>query len=385
MMVQQPWGGHSTGSSVPEVPPPPPRKETIRVAFHHQEGLLSLTIINFLLSIVTLGIYSFWGKTAVRQHIWSSIVINDEPLEYTGTGWELFLGAIIVGLLILVPLAFVQIVASVLFTASASVAVAAQILVSILILFLVGIGTYRARRYRLSRSVWRGIRGSLAGSPVSFGTSFLLRYAMLLPTLGWAYPWLRVGLNRHMTNDMRFGQHPFHFRGSAGPLYVPFATVWISGALIVAVAAGVMWGNSDIGQLFNSESADPAESQKQLLIVLAVIFVVLPIVFVVSGLLWVVYKAAELRYFADCTTFGDLQFRLNATVWSLITLTLGNILIMLLTLGIGRPFVQRRLMRYVVERLETNGTVDIAAIQQSQQQLDSTGEGLAEAFDIDGF
>ena len=105
----------------------------------------------------------------------------------------------------------------------------------------------------------------------------------------------------------------------------------------------------------------------------------------VSGLLWVIYKAAELRYFADCTTFGDLQFRLDATVWSLITLTLGNIFIMLFTLGIGRPFVQRRLIRYVVQRLETNGTVDIAAIQQSQQQLDRSGEGLAEAFDIDGF
>ncbi len=384
-MVEQPWGTSTPGSSVPEVPPPPPRKETIRVAFHQQDGLLALTLINFFLSMVTLGIYSFWGKTAVRQHIWSSIHINDEPLEYTGTGWELFLGAIIVGLLILMPLAFLQIGASILFAASTSVAIVTQILVSVFILFLVGIGTYRARRYRLSRSVWRGIRGSLAGSPVSFGTSFLLRYAMLLPTLGWAYPWLRVGLNRHMTNDMRFGQHPFHFRGSAAPLYAPFATVWIAGALIVAAAVGLTWGTVDFAQLFDSDPADPLQSQQQLLYILAFVFIVLPIVFVVSGLLWVVYKAAELRYFADCTTFGDLQFRLDATVWSLITLTLGNILIMIFTLGIGRPFIQRRLMRYVVARLETNGTVDIAAIQQSQQQLDSTGEGLAEAFDIDGF
>ncbi len=384
-MVDQPWGSVPTTPSVPGVPAPAPRKETIRVAFHEQEGLLALTIINFLLSMVTLGIYSFWGKTAVRQHIWSSVHINDEPLEYTGTGWELFLGAIIVGLLILVPLAFVQIFASFLFTASAAIGVGIQIIVSIFILFLVGVGTYRARRYRLSRSVWRGIRGSLAGAPTAFGFSFLLRYAMLLPTLGWAYPWLRVGLNRHITNDMRFGQHPFHFRGSAAPLYLPFATVWIASALIIVAAAGVFWGNAELGLLFGGADGDSIQSPSQTLFILAFLIIGLPIVFVVSGLLWVVYKAAELRYFADCTTFGDLQFRLNATVGSLITLTLGNIFIMLLTLGIGKPFVHRRLIRYVVARLETNGTVDIAAIQQSQQQLDSTGEGLAEAFDIDGF
>ncbi len=384
-MAEQPWGTGSSSVSVPGVAAPPPRKETVKIAFHHQEGLLGLTIINFLLSIVTLGIYSFWGKTAIRQHIWSSIHINDEPLEYTGTGWELFLGAVIVGLLILVPLALLQIFASFLFTASSTVGVVVQIAVSVFVLFLVGIGTYRARRYRLSRSVWRGIRGSLAGSPVRFGASFLLRYAMLVPTLGWAYPWLRVGLNRHITNDMRFGQHPFHFRGSAAPLYLPFATVWIGGAVLFAVIGGLSWGTVDLELLFGDGDNDPFQSQRQGLIILGIVLIGLPIVFVISGLLWVVYKAAELRYFADCTTFGDLQFRLDATVWSLITLTLGNILIMLFTLGIGRPFVQRRLIRYVVARLETDGTVDIAAIQQSQQQLDRSGEGLAEAFDIDGF
>ncbi len=384
-MAQQPWGAAPTIPSVPGVPPPPPRKETVRIAFHQQEGLLGLTIINFLLSVVTLGIYSFWGKTAIRQHIWSSIHINEEPVEYTGTGWELFLGALIVGLLILVPLAFIQIFASFLFAASTMFATLVQILVSVFVLFLIGIGTYRARRYRLSRSVWRGIRGSLAGSPVRFGTSFLFRYAMLLPTLGWAYPWLRVGLNRHITNDMRFGQHPFHFRGSAAPLYLPFATVWIAGAVIIALLVGTTWGSVEVDLLFAGDAEDPLEAQKQGLILLGILLIGLPIFFVISGLLWVVYKAAELRYFADCTTFGDLQFQLDATVWSLIILTLGNIFIMLLTLGIGRPFVQRRLIRYVVARLETNGTVDIAAIQQSQRQLDRSGEGLAEAFDIDGF
>lgn len=71
----------------------------VKIEFQDQPGLTRLVIINFLLTIITFGIYSFWAKTEVRKHIWSSVHINDKPLEYTGRGMELFLGAIIVALL----------------------------------------------------------------------------------------------------------------------------------------------------------------------------------------------------------------------------------------------------------------------------------------------
>ena len=59
----------------------------------------------------------------------------------------------------------------------------------------------------------------------------------MIITLGWAYPWWKTSLYRLKTNDMRFGDQPFRFEGSAASLYVPFATVWIGVALIVAAAA----------------------------------------------------------------------------------------------------------------------------------------------------
>src|SRR6185437_9615849 len=67
----------------------------LRVGFDARPGLTWLLIKNFLLTIVTLGFYRFWARVRVRRYFWSSLRLADEPLEYTGTGLELFVGFLI--------------------------------------------------------------------------------------------------------------------------------------------------------------------------------------------------------------------------------------------------------------------------------------------------
>lgn len=74
------------------VPSTAPAAEAIRIDYVPRNGLLKLSIVNFLLGVVTLSVYRFWAKTNVRRHIWSCVHINGEPLEYTGRGMELFKG-----------------------------------------------------------------------------------------------------------------------------------------------------------------------------------------------------------------------------------------------------------------------------------------------------
>lgn len=51
-----------------------------------------LWLKKIILSILTLGIYSFWGKTYLRKYVVHSFQIDRDRLEYIGTGKELFLG-----------------------------------------------------------------------------------------------------------------------------------------------------------------------------------------------------------------------------------------------------------------------------------------------------
>lgn len=131
---------------------------------HPPGGFLGLSLLNGLLRILTLGAYHFWGKTEVRQRIWSAVRIDGEPLEYRGTGAELFRGFVIVFLVVLLPLALLALVPILLWGVSIFGNVLVQLGLGVAAVLLGGLGLYRARRYRLSRTRWRGIRGGLSGS-----------------------------------------------------------------------------------------------------------------------------------------------------------------------------------------------------------------------------
>jgi uncharacterized membrane protein YjgN (DUF898 family) len=66
------------------------------VAFDGRRGpLFRLVLKNIVLTVLTLGIYRFWAKRAVRHWFWRHVSIAEERLEYTGKGTELFVGFLI--------------------------------------------------------------------------------------------------------------------------------------------------------------------------------------------------------------------------------------------------------------------------------------------------
>lgn len=369
--------------------PPPRSAEQVTLQYKPKPGLGGLAIKVFLLNVVTLWIYSFWGKTNVRKHIWSCVHVMDEPLEYTGTGKELFFGFLIVTALIILPVFLIQTFAPIIFFQNIAAQIVAQVLVLIGILYLIGVGMYRARRYRLSRTIWRGIRGTLTGSAWSYAwTNFWMTFLLPL-TLFWSYPWMSMRLTSRMTNDMEFGSAPFRFSGPLGPLYVRFAIVWVLSilvmfgipALLTALGLGV-----DVTSLLDAvEGQSVPDEQTLIALYVTVIFVLVPLVILLFAISQAFYAAGEMNHFAKCTGFGNVRFEMNATTLSLIGLAIGNFLILVFTLGIGAPIVQQRLIRYFCNRMTPIGALDVASIQQSQAELDRRGEGLAEVFDIDAF
>jgi len=73
--------------------------------------LYKIFALNFLLTVCTLGIYHFWGKTRKRRYITSSYILDNDRFEYTGYGSELFWGLVFSLLLLaifLLPLFWVD-------------------------------------------------------------------------------------------------------------------------------------------------------------------------------------------------------------------------------------------------------------------------------------
>ena len=110
-----------------------------------------------VLLMCTLGIYRFWLTTDIRRFLWANTELAGESFEYTGTARELLLGFLI-AIAILVPLyaAFFLLALGIGELAS---------LIGLLALTLLGqYAVYRARRYRLTRTVYRGVRFHQSGS-----------------------------------------------------------------------------------------------------------------------------------------------------------------------------------------------------------------------------
>jgi uncharacterized membrane protein YjgN (DUF898 family) len=194
-----------------------------------------LRIKGAALLVLTLGIYRFWFATDVRRYLWSSTEIGGETLEYTGLATEL-LGGFLLAIAIVVPLyTAIACVALELDTAERAILGIAAILVVLLGQFAL----YRARRYRLTRTVFRGVRFDQHGAAWRYAPLALLWWTFVVLTLGLAYPWAQASLQRFKMRHTGYGDLDGAFAGSGAALFLRGLPIWlvIAGPIVAAFFA----------------------------------------------------------------------------------------------------------------------------------------------------
>src|SRR5713101_2245769 len=166
-------------SSPPDVSLRPP--SPVRLRFAGDRGdYWRLMIRGAALQAITLGIYRFWLFTDMRRFLWASTEVEGETLEYTGTAVELLLG-FLMAIGILIP------VYALLFVASLEFGMLSQLSGTVAFVVLAGFGQYaiyRARRYRLTRTVFRGLRFHQGGSAVGYAVRAMLWWIQIGMRLG---------------------------------------------------------------------------------------------------------------------------------------------------------------------------------------------------------
>ena len=352
--------------------------------------IIWLVIKNFLLNIVTLGFYRFWARTNVRRYLWEKMHVFGSPLEYTGTGKELFLGFLMIILVVFLPVAVLNVLLSML--GSPMISGLFSFVIALLFFYLIGVATYRARRYRLSRTRWRSIRAGQTGKGWTYGLwQLLLNTLMLLFAL--ILPYKNLKLWQIKMQNTHLGDRFFVFdrdgaaRQTLVTLYLSYAVVAIVVVIVYAlpfVAVAMMLGL----EVFNGTMSEAQiqahvelnlQNNSGLLTMFGMVWPVSLIVFAI-GMAW--YKLKETRMLVALTSFEDLKISFDATLLSFFWLFLGNILIVLLTLGIGFPFTQVRFARFLANHTNIEGQLDLGVINQSADDDLTSGEGLAEAFDM---
>jgi len=271
-----------------------------------------LLIRGAVLLMFTLGIYRFWLATDVRRFLWSNTEIAGEPLEYTGTPLELLLGFLI-AIAILIPVyAGIFLAALDLGMIGKLSGVAGFVALAVLGQYAI----YRARRYRLTRTIYRGLRFHQGGSAWAFAFRAIAWWVVTALTFGLAYPFQVTSLERYKMRHTYYGDLAGRFEASAFPLLLRGFLMWllVIGPLAFAVvvfASTVDWvalvdvlaqGGDDM--MSKIEGGNPNLGD-------AFVFGMLmsAISLTMAALLYPAFQAVVMRWWSSGLRFGTIEMK----------------------------------------------------------------------------
>ncbi len=346
-------------------------------------NVLGLALKNAGLLLLTLTLYRFWARTAMRRRLWSRTELMGDPLEYTGTAWELLRGFLIALPTFFLPAIFFIYIAPLVFDP----VTAGWMLVGF---YLVGVplvaaARYLMRRYQLSRTRWRGIRLSLAGTAAAFAWASFGWTILQTLSLGWYTPVARMNRAKMMWENTRFGDQPFEFVDDGEPaakgLWWPFALGWF--AFPIAYTATIFLVIAIGGAMAGTGAITGEDLQTNPMLGIGIGIAVLASMLLLVLFCWAPYNAAAMNRIASLITIDGARFKLRAKTFSLFFVSLAGWVITIFSLGLLSPMAGFLQVRYVFSRLEIIGQPKFAEIGQSIVAEGRAGESLADAFDLD--
>ena len=226
----------------------------------NKPAIFKLALKTSLLTMLTLGIYRFWAKTRIRKYIWSSASGDGDRFEYTGTGLEKFLGFLVAIVILAIYLGLFQIL---LFyfglnlfiqprTEQQALAQIAALYATLLaVVPLVYFAQYRARRYKLSRTRWRGIRFGAEKAAWGYVWRSIIHSFLTFVTLGILLPRQTFYLEKYVTDRTWYGDTKFEQNGRWTDLYSAMRHLFIGLAiLIVGISVFVVLQSANLAAVF---------------------------------------------------------------------------------------------------------------------------------------
>jgi uncharacterized membrane protein YjgN (DUF898 family) len=267
----------------------------------------------------------------------------------------------------------------------------------LLIVYLASVGYYTGRRYRLSRTTWRGIRGGLDGRALVYGLHGFSSTLLLIATLGLYRPWQNVRLWRYEARHLRFGGQYASFAGRGRELFRAWGRTYlamIGGALMLLVLFLALSATLLL-PIFGIVRVQVTHGSMDL-VRAGVIYIlastaVVAVMFLAARLLWIAASNGfEFRWLecqAALTGFGTVQLRLrdDTSHADLLRLRIGNFLLSAFTLNLAWPFVAHRQLAFLCRTLEARHPETLDALAQRPGLPRPPASGLAELFDTGGF
>lgn len=291
--------------------------------------LLGIYIVNFLLLILTLGMYYPWAKAKINRYIHSETELEGKPFVYHGTGKEMFIGFLkSVGVIILL---YATIGALVMFLGFLGAALAG-LLIIVFFAMAIPYAVHGSMRYQTSRTSWNNVHWGYRGKLGVFTQKFLVGYFLTVITLGIYGAWYVQTLRKYIISNVRFGNVEFDYKGDG----MTYLLMNLKGILLTICTLGIyfFWYSKDVfNYTINNISATHAEE--------------------------------------------EIKFNSELTGGALFGHMFTNMLLIVCTLGIGFPWAIVRTLRFVYHNISINGNFNVEKLVDTESAYnDAMGEEL---------
>lgn len=358
-MTEPEWAhAPMTGRAEAEVP--------WKLRFHGRgDEYFGIWIVNLLLSIATLGIYSAWAKVRRLKYFHGATELDGARCDYHADPRRILTGRLIgLGLFTLYNLAW-------------DFSLLGGVLMLLLMIVMLPLLLRSSFRFHARNSSYRALRFGFEGDLASAYQVFLLGPLLALLSLGLAAPWAYRQIKGYQHGRSRFGVTPFSFAAPLGP-YCRVLAVVVVALVLSPIAFGLLFG------MLMPEDGASADTGAQVEgVVTAAISVA-----AVMGLLYLLlgsYVAARLQNLNwSASGLDGLTFVSQLRVSDLFRVRAINLALITLTLGLFKPWADIREARLRVEAIGLSGEGDLGRhIQGLSQREPALGEETAEWFDLD--
>jgi len=309
-------------------------------------------IVNLFLSIITLGIYSAWAKVRREIYFHRNLMLDNSAFAYHGNPMAILKGRGL-ALLLLIALSAAQ--------------SAGPMAYGLAILALLPVAPWlivRAFRFRAHNTSYRGLRFSFHGGYRQALTAFVGYGLLAMMTLGLAFPLFYRQQRKFVFDNLRYGASRFQCDATVGQFYRIFLQP-------VGVLFGVMFV---VGALTAISKTSAALAPLVISVsLIALMLFLMPYIRVrTANLVW------------NHVTLGRMGFASNLRVMAYFWLMIGNLALLLLTLGLYWPWAQVRLARYRASCLSLLAGESLDSFVAGETAgAAAVGDEVSELMDID--
>ena len=371
-------------------------------------------IVNLLLTVVTLSLYLPFAKARRLAYFQGNTLVGGHALGFHGNPWKMFRGYLLV-----LALGITYSVASRLSTTAALVAVGA--------LAAVWPALWRASlQFRTANTSWRGLRFRFKGSLNDAYNAMLPAFlpAVLMVVLGvndasraaegaepdvarasaermglWvglivlaslaAAPWLVARVKRFQHGHYAYASEQTQLKAGTSAFYgLTFKMMGVGiltmvGSVVVLLGLAIAVGGFALLQsAFSGGGMGAGAGAAVGMAIFAGVAAVYLAMFAVPGP-YLTSRFQNLLW--GHTASPHIQFRSDLRLWPLAKVTIVNLLLTIITLGLYRPFaaVATARVRLQAVSLQVEGSVDEWVNTENARMDDATGDLAGDFFGID--